>query len=888
MQIPLMLLILLAMALLLGEVRARMGPKPQLASVPPPPEPACSVAGEDDGLVALPSPDAPQQYTEKAGTAEMLLAGQYFNLVGLLLLTIGFVSYLRVSGFSHRVANAGWLHCLLGAGLGIFLSWAGTHYHRQGVRAYADPLLAAGVGISVLSLGTSYFHFHLLPSAGLALGTFVLVVWAGLAVLRYDSTLTAAAMMAALFLGPLASKPSVSQMGIVIAYLLAINLATTVVAYQKKWDSLLITSFLGSYALYYHLFGLDRPWPTLAFLASTYLLFLLAGNLFHFLRRTSSDFDIWLSLLNPLAFACVSYAVLLKLSNGLALAVYAGVAALHLALAVQASRQRGQGQAYEEMGQTHFALGLLFSTAAISFLTYCDADTGYFGVVTALWMGQAIGLIFLAQHLSAHLAPLARRGSYVALGLAATQLLWVVSTMQWPFLIDIPAILSLLVYFHFHEKHATSREEHLFSNLVLLVTITVGHQTMLSDLFPLSGLVGMAALAPLMLVGYRHYPHTLAAYRWASLAVATVATVTAVVSPWNWNAMALVLPVMAALMAVLTPLARAAGLQWESPLGILLAGLLVLRGSLLLFAVSPGAALIVAALLAFAMLEASRDLERLEPAASWLGLGVVVAAILLPCAQPSALIGPGIALFLCLETARRRISNHPELAAQAGGLAGLLFLKIAFNLHTGAGSTLLWCLLGLALLRKSDRLAAPAQILFFLAFLKAISLDANFIMGSGGWEVAAMRTPDPLHLLLVVGVVSSFFAAAHLSRQHNDWRNYFNLFGLLVFAFQTTLLLYNLYGVLDTFQVLLSGFWAGSSLLFIAYGIHGENKLFRLFGLTVLIACLLKIYAVDIWVLDAYDKTTTTLALGSLLMVVSFLYQTNRTRLTGQLAGAVA
>ena len=42
-----------------------------------------------------------------------------------------------------------------------------------------------------------------------------------------------------------------------------------------------------------------------------------------------------------------------------------------------------------------------------------------------------------------------------------------------------------------------------------------------------------------------------------------------------------------------------------------------------------------------------------------------------------------------------------------------------------------------------------------------------------------------------------------------------------------------------------------------------------------------KMYAVDIWILDAYDKSTTTLVMGALLMLVSFVYQRNRAGLEG-------
>ena len=669
---------------------------------------------------------------EHASNFEMRFAGQYLNVVGLTLLGTAVLSYLKMIGVTQQAATSGFLHCSLGCLLAAFLLWGGDQAHRLGLRSYAQPMLAVGCSLLLLTLGAAHFYFHLLPAALFMLAVFGLTAGWGLASLHYDSPLMAVCLLGALFLGPTVMSFGL-PLGLLCAYLLAINLATTAMAYRKRWDLFLVGSFFGTHSLYLSHSGLSHPGPTLLCLTITYLLFLVAAQLFD--RNQEGRVHLWVSLANPLLFAFLSYAVLVRQPVALAVSLFLGLALIHMSLF-----RRG-------LAELNLSLCQLFALASTSFFT------DYPVVVTSLWLAQAFAALWAHRRLSPALAPLARRGSYFALGLAAFHLLYVVPTMATAYWLQIPAAIAMLGYFALHTRPQADREELLMSNLTLLLALATGSQSLVDLPFYWSLLV-TSLLVPLLGLAVKHYPTTL--------------------QPW-------------------------------SPARPCLAGVVAL-GSWLLH-VPP----------------------RLLP----------VMALAIATASP---VG-----------------------------AAVILMRAA--LWTGPWCTLLWCLLGLALLRPLQSLGAGV---FALAFLKSVALDVDFAHGPQGWELAGIRPWDAT----LVGVVVSFWVGARLARSRPELRQILLLYGQLVMVFQVSRWLYDVYAILENFQVILSAFWATTSVLFIGYGTYYQNRLFRLFGLALVVSCVVKMYAVDIWILNAYDQTSTTLVMGVLLMLVSYFYQFNRLRLT--------
>jgi hypothetical protein len=104
-------------------------------------------------------------------------------------------------------------------------------------------------------------------------------------------------------------------------------------------------------------------------------------------------------------------------------------------------------------------------------------------------------------------------------------------------------------------------------------------------------------------------------------------------------------------------------------------------------------------------------------------------------------------------------------------------------------------------------------------------------------------------------------------------RDVFQCYSLIVFSFLVSSILFGVYGILDNFQVILTVFWSCFSLIYILIGIAVNRKIFRLFGLFLMVAAAAKILLVDVNVLKFYGVMPLFFIDGFILIATSFLYQ---------------
>lgn len=903
--------------------------RPPAATPELPPAPASRPA---------PAPDQPSDADEKASQAELVFAGHYLNLAGVAVLCLGGVSLLRLAW------SGGILQCLAGLGLGLALLWGGDRAWREGRRGYSDPMLAGGFGLLLLTLGAAHFYFDLIPRAGLFVGLAGLVAWSGHAALRYDSRLVGTVILGGLFLSPSLMTFRLESLGLLATYLLAIGVGSAWVAFHRRWDLQLIAAFLGSYALFLHQFGLQHPAETMGFLTALYLLYLAASQALLLNREESSGYDVVLSFVNPLAFALVGYLLLLKLPSALAVLAYAGIGVVHLALSARARNR--------DLANGHLTMGLLFLTAAVSFVTYLSTTTSWFSAVTLLWFAEAFATRAAARRWPDG-ALILRRYAYLSLLLASAQLAVVIPTMEDTsehlfserLLLNLASAGLYLGWFlAVRAARPADREEDVAMRLSAVAGAAVLGWISLEGLSLALGTTVAAALALVTLAVALGLPLELRFLRYAALALALGSTAVALVlGPEMPMACALQIALLLAGSALL----RTRGEEHRLPLA--LAGLLALRLALLAGPTALGAAAVALAWAARRLpveaevlrgLAVLGGLVALALAVSGSAPGVALALVALALLEPEADSRPLWVLAAALAAARAAWELPPEAALAAGallalalawvrlplvrevavglaavlalvglatpGAAGAVFSALALagvtfalraedrlawvsglaalvaGFHavlegvSGPAATLVWALAGLALLGPRPLLA---RVALFASFMKAILLDGTFQVGGKGVEVVLTGTLTPGEGLAMAGLLACLALAARLSRPHSEPRNAYALMAMACFLFQSARVMYDGFGVLDEFQVLLSAFWCASAFAMVAWGIFGELRVCRLFGLTILVAAAAKILLVDLWVLNAYSKTTTLLILGALLMAVSFLYQGNQVRL---------
>ena len=831
----------------------------------------------EDGMVALPRPDEMPQTPRMASDREMKFAGQYLHLGGLALVALGLISRLRMSGSVQNAASTGLLPCLFGGLLGLGLAAVGYRMKAQGLRVQALALIATGTALLAAVLGAAHFKFAILPLAPLVLLTLGLVCWVGSVAVSLSSPALAGALVVALFTAPMAVGFSFPSAGVAIVYLLTINVGVTAVAYLKRWDAFLIAALMGSYALFLQAFGLGQPGMTLTFLVLTYGLFLISGNLFHFWKKSASDFHLGLSMVNPIMFGCVSYLALLRLPNGYALLLYSSIALMHIGLTWWATRISGQGPAYNEIARGNWGLALLFGTATISFVAHIDLSADNFGYVALLLLGQVYLLSLLSERLPAHLSDLARGGSYWALALCCVQMVGLVPFMEQPGLWRLLAGIGMLGYFLWQQDPQAGFQRKLASNLSLLCCFAIAVQSTPVLTEPTEVLLIAACLAACSILLYKAYPQTLAEYRYLTVALDLAVLFAAYLKGWIPGLPSLPLYLTIGLLVMQIPLCGdSEKLQPQKEIALLTGFALAFR-AVSSFDYVPLIALGAALLLAL-LSRVYQGSQQRDALVTGVALAVATVALVMRCPSPVE-----IAFLLLIASTFSAMGlfclNEPRwiLSTVSLGAALALVLKASLALSSGAFATLVWASLGIIcprLARVSPRFGLP---LLFAAFLKSILWDANFVVGKSGWNLT--NQVDPSSVVFSVLTVGCFAAAARWSADDLEFKTYNTLFALLCLIFGVTRVLVHFYGSLEEFQILLSGFWACASALFVAFGINQEDKLFRLFGLALLVSSMSKILAIDLWMLSALDRTAPTFLLGVLMMAVSYLYQSNREKL---------
>ncbi len=789
------------------------------------------------------------QYTDKASRAEMRFAGLGLNLAGGLLLLIGLVNWFNLRG----VVQSGWLPCLGGLALGLTLLFLGDRCYKGSLPAYAQPLLATGSIVLLFTACAAHYLFHLLPTAGLVVSVMLLVAWGGLAVFRYQCTFLGHGMLAALFLAPFFLRlPG----GTLVAYLVSIHLGTTLLAWYRRYPTYLVVGFLGSYGLFFAQFQLSQPVLTLAFLASTYALFLLSSYLFQFVRDEQDELGMLLGLVQPTAFALLSYLVLFLLPNAVAVSLYATLFAVHLALTLAA-----QARGYALLQRINLILTLLFANAAISFVPYFASDTSFFALTSVLWLAEAFLLLALARRFQ---AAILSRFSYLALFLVAVQLCYVLPEMPQTsaaevlhqMLLSLVCVGALTAYgVSILNRPQELPGADLMARAALATAVLRTGAMVLHDGTPSLALLAAASLALLLAVLGLRLERVREEMRSLVILLALVVAAAACLLPVAWWA-------RLGIAAVLTTSAAVLRRERESCLEPL--ALVVLAPLSLVWGIGP--ALVLSAAVALSLtLWPRASFEPFRKKAIDLLAGVTAWFALLAVPLSESPVLWALALLW---------AAMPEGARWIVPLA--IGLKASFALGSGAGVTLLWCLAGGLLLSREPR---AARTLLFLACLKSILVDGTLGFGPYGPYLLPTHSLGWLDLAGFVGVTSSYFLLAR-RLQPGEPRNELLVMGLTAFSFGSAGFLHSALGVLIEFQVILSAFWCASAFLFILIGVHRELKVFRLFGLTILAAATLKILCVDAGVLSAYSQVTTLMILGALLMCVSFIYQLNRSRLT--------
>ena len=343
----------------------------------------------------------------KTESVESRITGKWFAGVGIIAILFGVGFFLKYAFESNLIGVHGRIGMGIVAGLallllGDFLS------RREQYRQYSFFLSGGGLALLYLSIYSAFSFYHLIDQAT-AFSFLVLITGGGtaLAVKSGGQWLAGLALLGG-FLTPFLVSTGVDNEIVLFSYVLILDLSFLGVSYFKKWMSIYLLAFFGTYAVFYSWFGsyYDKVklQPTIFFLTLFFLVFLAAPFLRSVARRVvSSNNEVIASTVNA-AFYFSTFYMLLRPDHRPYLGfLFVFWAALHLLLAYTVfSRNPEDSYGIFALG----GVGLVLLTLAIPIQLHSQWITMAWAAEAAvlLWVGfmlKSYNIRFFANVVSA-------------------------------------------------------------------------------------------------------------------------------------------------------------------------------------------------------------------------------------------------------------------------------------------------------------------------------------------------------------------------------------------------------------------------------------------------------------------------------------------------------
>lgn len=184
---------------------------------------------------------------------------------------------------------------VLGIVAGLAMAAAGDYCVRRDMRALGQGLIGGASAILYISLFAAFAFYRLIPQAA-AFAAMVAVTAAGmsLAVLHNAAALAFLAVLGG-FLTPLMLSTGLDPRDALFSYLVLLDLGVLGVAVFKRWRSLDILAFAGTWALfsgwYFTFYSSSALTPTLAWVTIFFLIFLVVPFAYQLRTAASSKVE---------------------------------------------------------------------------------------------------------------------------------------------------------------------------------------------------------------------------------------------------------------------------------------------------------------------------------------------------------------------------------------------------------------------------------------------------------------------------------------------------------------------------------------------------------------------------------------------------------------------
>jgi uncharacterized membrane protein len=393
----------------LKEKLSRLEKPSRVEAAPVPPEPAAVEAPEPAPPAARPpdrAPVPPPAWQSKPFPVRPVPAAaaapgrdgwtRFEEVIGKRWMTwLGaFVLFLSAGFFVKYAIDNRWLgptgRIVLGILFGIGLLVWGDRSFARGMRIIGQGLTGAGLAVLYVSLFGAFSLYHLLPQT-VAFAAMVLVTAGGMALaVLHDAVAVGILAVLGGILTPVMVSTGRDARDVLFAYLTLLGLGVLGVAFFRRWRSLEVLIFIGTWVLfsgwYAEYYREKALLPALFWLSVFYLIFLFLPFAHHLKRGTPSTVERFILALANAAVAFAFAYRMLRTNHTHVLGFMAlGMAACYVILGA-VTRRRIPGAAPGLFG---------FVGLAVVFLTLAVPLHLRFHGITLAWAVEGPILLFL-------------------------------------------------------------------------------------------------------------------------------------------------------------------------------------------------------------------------------------------------------------------------------------------------------------------------------------------------------------------------------------------------------------------------------------------------------------------------------------------------------------
>lgn len=378
---------------------------------------------------------------------ESRIGGQWLNRIGIVAVLVGLSYFLKLAFDNNWIGPA--TQVLIGITAGIALMVWSERFRGKGYAGFAYSLKAVSVGALYLSLWAASQYYHLVPPTVAFFGMVAVTLTSAALSLRQNAELLAAFALVGGFLTPVLISTGQNHELALFCYLGLLDLGTLWITSIKKWQRLLLGSYIGTAALFgawaTTYYSEDQLAATLGFATFFFLLFAAAP----FVSETAPGSDLSrlatmaVVLFNAAGYMTAIHLILIQHHRSELAWLVMLVAVLYFALSRLLPKRDADAYA-----PVHVALSVGFLSVAIPL----KLDGPW---ITLGWLVEA-GALFWAAHRGA--SRLLRGLGVAALGLGVLRLISDSDTHQ-PLILNARfglylvaiAALALLAYYALEE-----------------------------------------------------------------------------------------------------------------------------------------------------------------------------------------------------------------------------------------------------------------------------------------------------------------------------------------------------------------------------------------------------------------------------------------------------